>query len=346
MLKSVHAYNENQWNNLVIHADQGTLFHRHEWLAAVEEGLDRDPRHVVVSTDSNPVALMPNFVQPFQPPLDAATAVSDALGLGVMKSADVGFGGPIVARNEAETVERLFDALEATITQRILYHRISTYHPGHVRYGQYLESRGYEAKADLATFLLDLSTGWETILETMDRSRRKDVRRAHEQEYRVEIGPLDEDIRRTHEMYAKNTERVGGTVKDFSFFRALQDRLPERVRVFTAVVDGETVGRYVYLLDRENDTLHHWLSAIPDRDCYSFYPAELMHSRAIKWGIERGFEEYSFGRAGAHFDNGVFRFKNQYGAEPVRVLRWERGPNPLVWPAFKYGRRLVARRES
>ncbi|WP_410766628.1 GNAT family N-acetyltransferase [Haloferax sp. DFSO60] len=341
VLRSIHEFNENQWNNLVTHTEQGTLFHRHEWLAAVEDGLDYEPRHVVVSKDSNPIAIFPNFVSELTVPNDVTNSVISALDISVMESGGIGHGGPIISTNERENIDRLFEALDSASDGRLLYHLISTYDLGHIRYGQYLRARGYEPNSNVATFLIDLSDGWEKILAEMDKSRRKDVRRAHEQEYQIDISTLGTNIHQTYGMYEKNTERVDGNLIPFSFFETLRDYFGERIRVFTAYVDGNVKGKYIYLLDTENSTLHHWLSAIPDRDCYDFYPSELIHSRAIKWGIEQEFETYSFGGAGSHFDNSVFRFKTQYGAQPVPVLRWERGRNQLMWPLFKFGRQKV-----
>lgn len=344
VLESIRECDENQWNNLVTHADRGTLFHRYEWLAAVEDGFDREARHVVVRKDSNPVACMPNFVSELSAPNDAAAALVSALGVSVLESGGIGHGGPVVAGDERANVERIFDALEAAGGRRPLYHLVSTADLGQIRYGQFLRARGYEANSNVATFRLDLCGEWEEILAGMDKSRRKGVRRAHEQDHDVDAAPFGEDLVRTYDMYEKNTERVGGNVLPFSFFRALREHLPDRARVLTARVDGETVGRYVYLLDAERSVLYHWLSAVPDRDCYDAYPSELMHVRAIKWGIEEGYDEYSFGETGSAFDNSVFRFKSQYGARAVPVLRWERGENRLAWPLFKLARRKYVER--
>jgi predicted N-acyltransferase len=345
IVRSIHEVDRNQWNNVVTHADHGTMFHRHEWLAAVEAGYDHQPRHVVVTKDDNPVALMPNFVSAFTLPNEAANSLSSTLHLEVMDSGGVGHGGPIITSDERETFDRIFDSLEAATDHRLVYHRISTYDLGQIRYGQYLAARGYEPDANVATFFLDLTDGWESILAGMTKSRRKAVRRAHEQEYEVERMPLGDDLAETHQMYQQNIDRRDGTLVPRSFFDALDEQFPDRVRVFSAVVDGETVGRYVYLLDTENSVLHHWLSAIPGRECFDAYPSELLHCHAIKWGIEQGFERYCFGGTGSSFDNSVFRFKTQYGARAVPVLCWERGENPLVWPLFKYGRRKYVERD-
>ncbi|WP_435333830.1 GNAT family N-acetyltransferase [Haloarchaeobius sp. TZWWS8] len=342
VLKSIHKFNENQWNNLVTHTERGTLFHRHEWLAAVEDGYDYEPNHIVVSENSNPVAILPNFVSTVSAPSHLAKQAVSATSLSMMKSGGPGYGGPVIANDERENMDRLFDALDATDDYRILYHLISTADLEQVRYGQYLRSRGYEPKSSVATFLLDLTDGWDTILSDMEKSRRKAIRRAHEQDYNVEMTTLGDNLHQTYRMYEKNIDRVNGNLIPFSFFEALREHVGSRVRVCRAEVEGELVGKYVYFLDTEGSCLHHWVSAIPNRECYDSYPSELMHAHAIKWGIEQEFDRYSFGPSGSHFNNSVFKFKNRYGPKVVPMLRWEKGENPLLWPLFKYARQQFA----
>lgn len=335
VLSSIHDVDGNQWNNLVTQSDRGSLFHRHEWLAAVEDGLDHTPRHALVTKDTNPVALVPAFATGLNLPHETAKAVADALDVTVLLSGEPGYGGPVVASSEAENVDRLFDALEAACDARVLYHRIATHDLGNVRYGQYLAARGYDLSAEVALLVLDIDRPWEAVLDGMDKERRKAVRDARDQHYEVAVTDLGEDLDRTYDAYRRNMARVGGNTLPKSFLRAVADNLGDRARVFTASVDGEEVGRYVHLLDTEQSVLVHWLSAIPDESCYESMPSELLHAAAIEWGIEAGFGAYSFDKTGAHFDNSVFRFKSKYGAEAVPLLHWEKGQSPVVWPLFE-----------
>jgi predicted N-acyltransferase len=338
VLRSIHDAHPNQWNNLVTQAERGTLFHRHEWLAAVEQGFDFEPHHVVVAKDGNPVALLPNFVSELLLPNGVFDRLTSALGLSVMTSGEPGYGGPVIASDERANLERLLDTVDATCKRSVLFHRISTHDLGHIRYGRLLQSRGYEPSSGFALFLTDLTDGWDRIFESMDKERQKGIRQAHEQDHRVEMAPIGTDLDRTYDMYERNMERVGGDVVPKAFLEALAAHLDDRVRVCTAHVDGDVVGKYVFLLDTECSVLHHWLSAIPDRSCYDAYPSELLHERAIRWGIDQGFGRYSFDKVGSYFDNSVFRFKSKFGGRAVPLLRWEKGESRVTWPLFRYGR--------
>lgn len=342
--RGIDGVNENQWNNVVSQSDRGTMFHRYEWLRAVESGFDYDPCHIVVEKKGNPIGLMPNFITELSLPDAVANALPATPPVRQLVSADPGFGGPIITSSEDETVDILFDALETVAGPQILSHHVRAYDLEYVRYGRYLERRGYEPTFDSCLFVLDLDDGWEAIRGNMDKERRRDLRKAHEQEYRVEIDPLEMDLETTYRWYAKNVDRVDGTLHPRAFLESLAERFGDRIRVFRAVVDGDEVGRYVHLLDEEGGMLHHWLSAIPDSENYRYHPSELMHERAIKWGIDRGYDRYSFGRTGSYFSNSVFTFKQKYGGKAIPLFEMERGFSRVGWPLYRLGRSIYLRR--
>ncbi|MXR40344.1 GNAT family N-acetyltransferase [Halobaculum sp. WSA2] len=336
--RSVEELPENQLNNLVRQSDRGTLFHRYGWLAAVEDGHVGEPRHVLVTREGNPVGFLPNVAVDLPLPGAVGERLANTLPIETVEPPPPGYGGPIVTTEDPDVLARLFDQTALTDRPRTVSHSVQTFDTDGIRYGRYLESLGYTAKVTECTFLLDLRDDWETILRDMDKGRRRGIRRALEQDYEVEILPLGEELRRTYADYVSNIERVGGNRLPERFFEAIHERIPERVRVFKATVDGDVVGRYVYLLDDERSVLHHWLSAIGDSDEFDRYPSELLHARAIRWGIEEGYDRYSFGPVSPHFSNSVFKFKEKYGGTPVPICRWERGTIPGAWTVYDFAR--------
>lgn len=338
MARSVDDVGAGPLKNLVTQGTGGSLFHRYEWLKAVEDGLDWEPRHVVVTKGQNPVGFLPNFGRTVSLPHDVAERVADAASIEMLVPPPPGYGGPVVTGDEEAVIDALLDGVDDIDGGTALFHRIQHFDTGAIRYGRALEARGYEPRMDRCTFVLDLDADWETLLERMDSARRKAMRRSAEQDAEVEITDFAEGLAETHEMYAANLERVGGEVRPVEWFESIAERFPERVRVVRASVEGREVGRYVLLLDEETDVLHHWLSAIPDSDDFEDYPSELLHRRAIQWGLEEGYEQYSFGPTAPHLADSVFRFKEQYGGRAVPLLSWEKGTLPVAWQAYKMGR--------
>lgn len=353
--RSVDDVDVNPWNNLVTQSDRGTLFHRTEWLRAIEEGLDWRPRHVAVERRGDPVAMMPNFVCECPDLSELAAGLSLGADGGELPDASVlegtidsplrratcshPYGAPFGVTDERECLDMLFDRFEAANGRRVLFHSIKSYDLEAVRYGCYLDHRGYESRVQGCHFVIDLNRDWDAVLADMDKERRKAIRRANEQDdVRVEIHPLGEDLDTTYDHYVRNMERVGSPPQPKSLFESLSEHVSDRVRVCRAVVDGDDVGRYVYLLDDEGSMLHHWLSAIPDESCFEAYPSELIHEFAIRWGIEREYDGYGFGPSNAHFGDSVFRFKQKYGGRAVPMFELEKGYSALAWPLYRFGR--------
>ncbi len=336
--QSITEISKNQWNNVVSQSERGTLFNRYEWIRAVERGFDYEPRHIVIKKNGNPIGLLPNFITDLPLPDTVTEELPFTQPLKQVSSNPTGFGGPIIVSNENESLDLLFDSLEESVGRDVVTHTVKTYDLDYVRYGQYMENRGYEATFNSCLFFINLQTGWESILDNMHKDRRRAIRKGHEQDYRIDVIPFDDDLETTYEYYVKNIDRVGGTVFPKAFFESLAELFDDRLRVFRIVVDDEEIGRYVYLLDDEGATLHNWLSAIPDSSYYQYHPAELLHERAIKWGIDQGYRDYSFGKTGSHFDNTVFRFKEKYGGSVVPLFQMEKGFSRFVWPLYKLGR--------
>ncbi|WP_255149569.1 lipid II:glycine glycyltransferase FemX [Halorarius halobius] len=336
---TVTAVNENQWNNLVEQSDIGSVFQRYGWLRAIEEGLGRDVRHVVVAKKGNPVALLPNIVRELPVPVDAP--LLDRLPMRQLVSTAPGYGGPVVGSDERTTLSMLLDAV-ARDGRGTVQHALRTGRAGSLRYGKRLLSRGYRPDVVTGRFVLDLTDDWDGLLGTMSRSRRQAIRRALDGDYEVSVGPL-EDVAAFYDDYAANIERVGGDPFPRRFLTALSDHLADRLLAVTVTVDGTVVGRYLYLVDEERSTLHHYLPGVGSEEHFEHAPSERLHAHAIQWALEEGYDHYDLGSTSADFTDSQFRYKEGYGGRFVPTIEWERGRAPLRWGAYRLARDVYRR---
>lgn len=340
---TVTAVNRNQWNNLVEQAEHGTAFHRYGWLRAIEEGLGRPPRHAVVSKGENPVGILPNFVSELDVRSDGGLLSMAASWFPTERLVSVhpGFGGPLVLTDPEECLDGLFDALDEARGGREMAHRLRTCDLGYTKFGKYLAGRGFEPTVVSCRFEIDLTADWETLEAEMDKTRRNALRSGRESDVSVSVDPFtDGVVDETHEAYERNMDRVDGTTYPRSFFRSLAAEFDDRMQVFTAERDGEVLGRYVCVRDDEQSSLRYFFSAIPEEDAYEHNVSELLHTRAMRWGKEQGYETYDLGATGADFTDGLFKYKEKYGGEVRPILQWDRGLSPVAWNAFKLGRRV------
>lgn len=339
VIESISAVNANQWNNLVAQSDRGGLFHRYEWLRAIEEGLSAEPRHVIVTKGNNPVAILPTFRHVVDVP--AGDSLLRTAGYHALVSSHPGYGGPLVATNTADCLELLFGEVASLAGPRTVYHLIRVNDTSYARYGKQFAKRGYTPQTVTCRIEVDLNRGWDDIVADMRKERRKAVRQAHEQDWQVRTEPPTRDtLERVHEAYRANMDRVGSDPYPLSFFEALGEHLGDRLRVTTAIVAGREVGSFVSLVDEDRSTVHYFFSAIGDEANYGYHPAELLHGHSMRWGIDNGYDRYDFGDSPADYSDGLFRYKEKYSGRIIPTLQWQKGQSRHAWPAFKTGRAL------
>ncbi len=351
-LDTVEAIHRNQWNTVVEQSELGCVSHRYEWLRAVEAGTSHDAKHLVVTKKENPIAVFPNFVTELEltnggqfEQLSSELGLTDGVQVEQLSSIRPGYGGPVTMTNEEEALELLLDAVGDLCTGTILYNELRTYDQSYVRYHDLLAERGYKPAILSCRFTLDLSQGWEPVYEGMDSERRRGIRRGHEAEFEVVDEAVTESaLMSFYDGYETVAERVDQPTHPRSFFRELL-RLDDRLKLFTLRVDGEDRGQYIYLLDDEQSTLQHLFTAVTE-DHFEYRAPELLHEHAIRWGIEEGYETYELRGSPPDFRNGVFRFKEYFGAETAPLINYERGRPAPALTALKVGRSLTRRLES
>lgn len=353
---SVEAVNRNQWNNVVEQSDLGSVFHRYEWVLAVERGTSQTPKHVVVDKKGNPVAILPSFTTGIDVPAystlrerlpDRLAGVLETLPVESVEdlpfkqliSAATGFGGPVITTDEEECLRLLFEALSESSDRSVLSHTIKAKELGYMRYGKVFAREGYEPVLLDCRFELDLNTEFQTLVDNMDKERRKAVRQARSSDYEIVEHDLGAAVESTHRRHRTDIDRVDGDVCPRPFLEELAAVCPERTKLIGVEVDGVEAGRYLYVLDDEQSTVHYYLSAVGDESHFQYNPTELLHSHAIEWGQEQGYDYYDFGSTGSTFVDGLFKYKEKYGGRVIPTLRWEKGHVPVLWPAYKIGRR-------
>ena len=325
-IDSIEAANRNQWNHVVEASDLGTVYHRYEWLEAIERGTDHEPRHLVVSKKDNPIAVFPNFLTDFGP-VRRLTSIAP------------GFGGPIAMTEEEPSMQLLLEAVTEIRERTVVSNQLRTYGEGYVRYNDLFEDHGYDLRVEWCRFVLDLTAGREELFANMDSERRRGIRRGHDHDVEVRDEELTGRVlSRFYDEYAAVMDRVGQPDVPRSFFLELGE-FDDRVKLFSVAVDGTDRGSFLYLLDDEQSTIHHAFTAVT-RENLEYHAAELLHEHAIEWGIDHGYETYDLRGARTDFRDGVFRFKENFGARAVPLLTWERGfPTPVL-PVMNVGRAL------
>jgi len=162
VVDSVRDVEKTQWNEIVERSSRGSVFHRYEWLEAIETGLGYTPRHLVVTKDGNTIGGMPNFVVEIEKtPFDRLSSLYP------------GFGGPLLPTDTKDSLERVIEAIPRLCRGRTIVHQIRGLDMSYLRYNDALQTHGYRPYRRECRFLLDLTRSYDEIREGMSRSRRR-----------------------------------------------------------------------------------------------------------------------------------------------------------------------------
>lgn len=323
---SISEINENQWNQLARHAYTGSIFYRAEWLQAIEESYDCDVQYITVTKDGNLLGALPQVVESF-----AGTPLK------WLVKPPMGYNGPAILTDESEVFELIANASLSSLKTPIVAQLLSVPNTETLRYGTKLERKGYVPILTTCKFTIDLNSPWENIKSGMEKERRRNLRKADSLNYEVkELSQSEAVLDRLAEKYDSTLERVGGNTVPRAFFGNLCEYMSEEVKIFSASVDGENIGKLLCLADEDQSTLHWLVSAIEDEH-FEYYPTEILLRHSIEWGLEHGYDEYNFGGTPADFEHGLFKFKSEWGGRVEPVVRWlyVRGFGPVKAHAFR-----------
>lgn len=327
VVESADDITESEWNSVVEHAEEGSLFHRYEWIAAVEKGLGYQPKHLLVRKESNLIAVYPNFEIEF-----------DRVPVKRLVSLNPGFGGPVATTNESKCISMLSERIPDVCSARTIVHMIRAKELEYLGYNNLLKTHGYRPIRDSCRFLLPLEDGYDTVISNMRNGRRRRIRHAHDENYQLVQEELtEENLRRYHDVYANVMDRVNGTTFPLSFLTELR-RMESNVLFLTLHIDGEFVGGAIQLLDKEKGYIHGLLMAVPE-EYFDNHATELLYDGVIQWGIDNGYDTYDLGSTSSEATNGLFKYKQSFGGEIVPNLSWEKSCSP-VWPLVQVGRQL------
>ncbi|WP_254271050.1 lipid II:glycine glycyltransferase FemX [Haloarcula marina] len=328
--ESVQSVGRERWNAVVERASRGSVFHRHEWIRAVESGFGYDACHLLVEKDGNLIGLFPNVLAP----LDGA----EQAPFRRLTSLDPGFGGPIITTDTDAALRTMLSTLDDLVAGRTIVHEIRALDSSYLRYNTLLQSHGYEPNRRRCRFLLHLSRGYDDLLSRMSRSRRKGVEKGRDNDCEVSETEITRDsIERFYRAYEDVMDRVGTTPFPFEFFEELLE-MRDRLLLVTARVDGEYAGGVLEILDDEQSSVHGYLAAIP-KQYYKHHASELLYDYVVRWGIDHGYDYYDLGSTKPDYDSGQFQYKEGFGGQVVPTLVWERGDGS-AWDLFRRCRSL------
>lgn len=175
---------------------------------------------------------------------------------------------------------------------------------------------GRPQRTDKVTFWLPLPKNPDDLWQSFQPKLRAQIRRGEREmtEFVVGGGELLEEFYR---VFSINMRDLGTPVYGKNFFRNLLEALGSEAWLAIARVKGQAVG-CAFLTGYGNRMEIPWASTLRSHSHTSVNMT--MYWRVLGFAIERGFEVFDFGRCSE--TAGTYRFKQQWGAQPLR-LYWD-----------------------
>ena len=291
---------------LIGHAD-ATVFHRGEWLAAIEAATGHRTHWLLAERDGAIRAALP--LTEAHSPLFGRALVSTGFAV----------GGGLLEATPGEGVG-LFEAAEELAGRR----SCSTIE---LRGGALPEGEGWHHKHDShAGFARDLATSDEAELLAVPRKQRAEVRRGLGNDLTVTTGRSAADRAMHFAIYAESVRNLGTPVFPRALFDAVLDHLGDAADILTVSRDGEPLASVLSLYHR-GTVLPYWgggvFAARTWRANDVMYYALMCHAR------QRGCTRFDFGRSKT--GTGPFHFKRNWGfaPEPLHYASWTAAGVPL-----------------
>lgn len=185
------------------------------------------------------------------------------------------------------------------------------------------DAENWDCRTDKVTMILQLPESMEVLGKRLGSKLRSQVKRAEREKTAVRTGGIEllDDF---YHVFAHNMRDLGTPVYPKRFFRAILERFPEQTAI-VAVDLGGAPSAAGFLV------IHDGRAEIPWASCLAAAKGVGLNMKlyweVLSFAIQRGCTSFDFGRSSK--DSGTYRFKKQWGAEPVQLYwhRWDRSPS-------------------
>jgi len=172
------------------------------------------------------------------------------------------------------------------------------------------------SKRHKVSMVLPLAGSGEEQWKILDAKVRNQVRKATKSGLETVTGGLSL-LDGFYDVFCRNMRDLGTPVYGRDFFHHILEAFPESIRIISVNLGGRTVASGIVSRFRETVEVP-WASSI--REFRELCPNNLLYWEAIRFAIDSGASRFDFGRSTP--DEGTFRFKKQWGAQPVGLC-WQ-----------------------
>jgi len=175
---------------------------------------------------------------------------------------------------------------------------------------------GLQQRNDKVTFWLPLPADPGSLWQSFRPKLRAQIRRAEREQPEFMTGGAEllDDF---YDVFASNMRDLGTPVYGKAFFRNLLEHLGDSARLVVVTLNGRPAG-CAFLIGHAGQMEIPWASTL--RKCNATGINMFMYWKVLEYSIANRYRVFDFGRCSK--DAGTYRFKQQWGAQPI-PMHWD-----------------------
>jgi FemAB-related protein (PEP-CTERM system-associated) len=291
------ASDSSIWDQYVQKHKGHSPYHLFAWLAAIEAAYSHGVYYLVARQDVNIVGILPlvNIRIPFK-----------GSSLCSLPFCDV--GGCLADNSEVQI------ALEQKATE--LKGRLNSKSIEYRERAEISDNTQFEGRK--VSMLLPLPETSDELFSGFKSKLRSQIRKAEKNSLTYELGTNQQFIDEFYAVFSENMLRLGSPVHSKKWIESICEQYKEQCIIAVVKLDGVPIGAGIVLFSNDKACIP-WASTRAEYNRLS--PNMMLYWALLKFVTDQKCKEFDFGRS--TFDEGTFRFKQQWGAKPV-LLEWRK----------------------
>ena len=265
------------------------------WLQAVHKAYKHPVKHIAASIDNKIVGVLPVVL--FSVPLRGSSICS-------LPYCDI--GGCLADSEEIKLSleKKAVELKSSTGAKRVEYRERSIA----------LENEDLNDRK--VNMLLSLPDNPDTLMSGFKSKLRSQIKKAEKNGLNYELGLQPKLIDEFYQIISENMLRLGSPIHSKKWYDSICREYGSNCIISIVRKEEKAVGGGLILFSKDQACIP-WASTLAEYNKLS--PNMLLYWSVLKCSIENGCKQFDFGRS--TYNEGTFKFKQQWGAAPV-LLNW------------------------
>ncbi len=289
----INSGNKLEWDKYVNKSPSGTFYHLYGWKSVLEKTFGFKPIYLFSTNKTDEInGILPLFL------------MRDILGKKyLISNPSSDYAGVCADDNEIE--EALINrAIEIAVERKVQYLEIRQLSG---------EGNALQSKKDYVTMFLRLDSDEENIWKkTLNTKARNQVRKAYKSGLSIDFGK--QYLNDFYKVVAANFRDLGTPIYPKYFFSNILEEFNDSTGLIVVRYQDKVIGGMLFICCK--DTFIDPCAASM-KQYNRLCPNNILYWEAIKYACNNGFKYFDLGRSAV--DSGTFKFKKQWGAQPVQL---------------------------